>query len=147
MSDSAFLCVYALGCTGLRAVKTSCRILSSEVPQPCQAVTAPLSHQQEGAEWMCTSIIFLRSIRFLNLEQLGCVSSLWKTLLECLCLVTVQVFFSILIPAIYVCLLAQCSVLAGTHPVSSKEEQKIDFLFIFYFFSQKNMLVWFTKSV
>lgn len=88
-----FVCVYALGCTGLHAVKTSCRFLSSEAPQPCQAVTAPLSRQQEGAEWMCTSIIFLHSIRFLNLEQLGCVSSMWKTVLERLCLVTVKVFF------------------------------------------------------
>jgi len=42
---------------------------------------------------MCTSIIFLHSIRFLNLEQLGCVSSLWKTVLKRLCLVTVEVVF------------------------------------------------------
>ncbi len=85
-----FVCVFVLGCTGLHAANASCRFLSSEVPQPCQAVTAPLSRQQEGAEWMCTSIIFFHSIRLLNLEQLGCVSSLWKTVPECLCLVTVE---------------------------------------------------------
>jgi len=89
---------------------------------------------------MCTSIIFLHSIRFLNLEQLGCVSSLWKTVLKRLCLVTVEVvfflFFFIIIPAIYAGSL--CSVLAGTRPVSRKEEW-IPFTI--------NLLIWFTKSV
>lgn len=46
-----------LGCTDMLQ-NTSCRFLSSEIPQPCQAVTAPLSRQQQGAEWMCTSIIY-----------------------------------------------------------------------------------------
>lgn len=129
---SECVCVYALGCTGLHAVKTSCRFLSSEVPQPCQAVTAPLSHQQEGLEWMCTSIIFLRSIRFLNLEQLGCVSSLWKTVLECPCLVTVEVLFYS--HSSCLCMFNSTVLFCLGHAQS-------------LFFFSINMLIWFIKSV
>ncbi len=133
-----FVCVFVLGCTGLHAANASCRFLSSEVPQPCQAVTAPLSRQQEGAEWMCTSIIFFHSIRLLNLEQLGCVSSLWKTVPECLCLVTVEPPPPPpppkLFPAVYTHSVALYSILAKVRQTNS----------ILFFI---NLFIQFTKPV